>query len=214
MDVNSAVPEPWREAPRPDRDPSLSGFVLLLGVRGLTPGLGHHNILFADDYRREFDQLFARGEPADPPTIYVAISARTDPSRAPAGAENWFVLVNAPATRPGLDWAALAPAYAERVIDRLEQGFGLRGLRERIAVRRTLTPADFEARDLSWRGALYGYASHGLFSAFQRPPIARRSRPGLAFAGGATHPGGGIPLVLRSGKLAAARIAEHLLATR
>jgi phytoene desaturase len=203
------LPEGYRRKPHPRRDPSTSGFVMLLGVRGITGSLGHHNILFSDDYPREFADLFDRRIPPGQPTVYIAISARTDPDRAPAGDENWFVLVNAPADHPGFDWAREGEAYAERVLDRIE-AFGLRGLRDRIACRSLFTPADFERRDLSWRGALYGYASHGPLSAFHRPPVAVPGLPGFTFAGGATHPGGGIPLVLRSARIASERTRRHL----
>jgi len=203
------LPDKFRRQPNPARDPSMSGFVMLLGVRGHTPQLAHHNILFSDDYPREFADLFDARRPAVEPTVYIALSARTDPDRAPAGHENWFVLVNAPAESPGFDWTSEADGYAERVLDRIA-AFGIRDLRERIVCRRFFTPADFKRRDLSWRGALYGYASHGALSAFHRPPVSVRGLPGFCFVGGATHPGGGIPLVLRSARIGAARITAHL----
>ena len=45
-------------------------------------------------------------------------------------------------------------------------------------------------------------------SAFKRPPNKSREISGLYFTGGSTHPGGGIPLVLLSGKMVAELIAE------
>ena len=46
--------------------------------------------------------------------------------------------------------------------------------------------------------------------AFLRPPNRDRDVKGLFFAGGATHPGGGLPLVMLSGKIAATLAGEYL----
>ncbi|MGF1656171.1 MAG: phytoene desaturase family protein [Verrucomicrobiales bacterium] len=189
-------------------DVSLSGMVLLLGLRGTTEGLEHHNIFFSRDYRSEFEALSA-GELAERPTIYVAIDSKTEPERAPEGHENWFVLVNAPDCRTGqVDWDSVKESYADTVLSQLENDFGLKGLRDRVVVRELISPADFEQRHRSWGGSLYGFASHGLDSAFTRPPLASKSMPGLYFVGGTTHPGGGIPLVLRSAMMVARRLGD------
>ena len=58
--------------------PSLSGFVLLLALRGRTPGLAHHTVLFPADYDAEFDAVFGTGRfrgaprPVADPTVYVS----------------------------------------------------------------------------------------------------------------------------------------------
>lgn len=186
--------------------PSTSGFILFLGLDRCYPELDHHNILFSDDYPREFREM-ADGIPAAEPTIYIAIGSRTDPQMSPLGQEGWFVLVNAPATG-GFDWEKGASAYADSVLDRIER-FGF-AVRPHIVCRHIFTPADFERRDLAWRGTLYGFASHGLMSSFQRPPITRNDLPGVYFAGGTTHPGGGVPLVLLSGQIAARKLLKSL----
>lgn len=185
----------------PLREMSMSGFVMYLGVGGQFPHLSHHNIFFSDDYPAEFRQIFA-GRPADEPTIYVAIHSKADPARAPAGCENWFVLVNAPAT----PWTADAQGYGDRIIERLERRFGCEGLRAAIRVRRHFTPADFETRYLAQAGSLYGYASHGVQAAFQRPAMQPKGAPGFYFVGGSTHPGGGLPLVVLGAQMAARKI--------
>lgn len=192
-------------SPLERREPSLSGFVLLLGLNGQSRELQHHNIFFSRDYASEFRAIRA-GRPADDPTLYVAISAKSDPDQAPAGHENLFVMVNAPALpEAGFDWEHEAPAYAELLIERLER----RGLKvsPRIRLRHWLTPADFA--ETGWRGALYGHAPHGLRLAI-KPGQRLRGLENLVLAGGTVHPGGGIPLALLSGK----RAAEALLGRR
>ncbi len=185
--------------------PSLSGFVLLLGVRGRTPGLAHHNVLFPADYDAEFDAVF--GSPASPvadPTLYV--SAPDDPAVRPDGCEGWFVLVNAPRHADGppgrgtVDWRApgLADAYADSLLELL----AARGLPvgDRLLFREVLSPADLEQRTGALGGAIYGTSSNGARAAFLRP--ANRSPvPGLFLVGGSAHPGGGLPLVTLSAQI-------------
>ncbi len=178
-----------RAAPR-----SSSGFVLLLGVRGATEGLAHHNISFSADYQAEFAALFDDGPPPLDPTVYVCASSVTDPTQAPEGHENWFVLVNAPTG------AGDMPGYGDHLLDVLAaRGWDLAG---RIVYREQITPADIEARYRAPGGSIYGTSSNGPLAAFLRPgnrgPLDR-----LYLCGGSSHPGGGLPLVALSGRNAA-----------
>jgi phytoene dehydrogenase-like protein len=180
---------------------STSGFVLCVGVRGLTSGLEHHNVWFSDSYRAEYDQL-DNGELADDPTIYVCVSSVTDQSQAPDGCENWFLLVNTP---PGVE--VDADTYGDLVLDRL----AARGvdLRPRLEFRHTMTPADIERRYRTPGGAIYGSSSNGKRAAFVRP-ANRGARRGLYLVGGSSHPGGGLPLVTSSARIVTDIIAEDL----
>ncbi len=185
-------------------EPSVSGFILLLGVRGEFSQLTHHNIFFCADYAREFDDIFRRGLPPADPTVYVAITSKRDPTHAPPGCENWFVLVNAPPLNPRFDWAQHAGEYRDRVLAMLAQ----RGvdIRDRISVEKMITPVDIERLTGAQRGALYGASSNDMLAAFRRPANRSPDVTGLYLAGGTTHPGGGVPLVMLSGAAAARKI--------
>ena len=187
-------------------EPSLSGFVLLLGLEGETPGLTHHNISFPENYRAEFEAV-RQGKLAADPTLYVSISSKTETGDAPPGCENWFVLVNAPAlskTNP-IDWAVTGPRYAEKLLEVLaRRGLDVRG---RVRVQQIFTPA-YLGR-LAHRGAIYGAAPHSLLGTL-RPKQTVHGVRNLVLAGGTVHPGGGIPLALLSGKHAAA-LAEKMV---
>ena len=187
--------------------PSLSGFVLLLGLRGRTKNLASHTVLFPADYDAEFDAVFG-GRPVSEPTIYV--SAPDDPAVRPsADSEAWFVLVNAPRHGTGIsrtdgtvNWTdtGLADSYAQQVLALLaRRGYEVR---DRIDVLRIRTPADLERETGSPGGAIYGTASHGPRSAFLRPANATKI-PGLYLVGGSAHPGGGLPLVTLSARIVA-----------
>jgi phytoene desaturase len=178
---------------------STSGFVLCVGVRGLTPNVTHHNVWFSESYRAEYDQLDA-GRLADDPTIYACVSSVTDPSQAPSGCENWFLLVNTP---PGI--AVDADAYGDLVLDRLAAHRV--DLRDRIEFRHTMTPTDIARRYRSPGGAIYGSSSNGKRAAFVRP-ANRGSRRGLYLVGGSSHPGGGLPLVTTSARIVTEMIEQ------
>jgi phytoene desaturase len=188
-------------------EPSCSGFVLLLGIDRDFPDLQHHNIFFSPDYPAEFRAIFDKLVPAPDPTIYVAATCRSDADHAPAGGMNLFVLVNAPATSDRFRWDREAPGYRDLVVRVLERR-GLGGLSDHIRFEQMITPADFADRYGGWRGALYGPSSNSMWSAFLRPPLVSPDVRRLFFVGGATHPGGGIPLVLLGGKAVAAAIAR------
>ncbi len=193
------VPEPraHRRATRAGR--SLSGFVVLAGVRHITPGLHHHTVWFPEDGALEFRQL-REGAVADDPTIYTCVSSVTDASQAPAGHENWFLLVNAPHGRR-VDRAA----YRDLLLERL----AARGpdLRPRLLFSECLAPADLADRYRSPGGAIYGTSSNGRRAAFLRPGNRGPYR-GLYLAGGSSHPGGGLPLVAMSARIVADLVRE------
>jgi phytoene desaturase len=177
---------------------STSGFVLLAGVRGSTPGIAHHNVWFSDDDGVEFAEL-AEGHCATDPTLYACVSSVTDPTQAPAGHENWFVLVNTPAAAE-ID----RDAHTALVLERLAT-HGV-DLRERLLFTETLTPGDFASRYRAPGGAIYGTSSNGMRAAFARPGN-RGARDGLYLVGGSSHPGGGLPLVTTSARIVAELIA-------
>ncbi|MGH8903975.1 MAG: phytoene desaturase family protein [Egibacteraceae bacterium] len=194
--------------------PSLSGFVVMLGVRGHTPGLAHHTVLFPADYDAEFDAIFGpQPRPVPDPTLYVAVPK--DPEVAPPGHESWFVLVNAPRQGAGgtppteqgaVDWTAERSArYADHLIGLLARR-GL-DLGARICFRELLSPADLARRTRAVGGAIYGTSSNGPRAAFLRPSNRGPVR-GLFLVGGSSHPGGGIPLVLLSARIVARLIGR------
>ncbi|WP_409332701.1 phytoene desaturase family protein [Trujillonella humicola] len=189
--------------------PSLSGFVLLLALRGRTPGLAHHTVLFPDDYDAEFDAVFGVGRhrgsprPVDDPTVYASVP--DDPATRPDDdSESWFVLVNAPRHDPaaGVDWNS--PGLADRYADRVLAVMAARGLdvRDRVRWRVVRTPADLARETGSVGGSIYGTSSNGARAAFLRPGNAGPV-PGLFLVGGSAHPGGGLPLVTLSAEIVA-----------
>lgn len=181
-------------------DTSCSAFIIMLGVCQIHPQLIHHNIFFSADYRLEFEQIFQQGKPPSDPTIYVAITSKSTRQDAPQGCENWFVLVNAPGMSPNWDWNTKSAEYRDQVLSILaKRGFDIR---QQIQEEKILTPLDIERLTGARRGALYGVSSNDRWAAFRRPHNREHEIQGLYYAGGTTHPGGGVPMVTLSGKVA------------
>jgi phytoene desaturase len=190
-------------AKRWKREPACSGVVLYLGLDRAYEHLLHHCFVFSRDPEEEFDWIYRKGEPAPDPTCYIAAPARTEPGVAPPGGEALYVLVHTPYLRPHHDWSEMLPKYRRVIIDKLERTAGLKGLEDRIRVERTLTPQDIHERYRVLNGAIYGLASHGRFFGAFKPGNRSRDVAGLYLAGGAAHPGPGMPMVMMSGWIAA-----------
>ena len=189
-------------------EPSCSGFVLLLGTNKKFGQLAHHNIFFSDDYKAEFNSIFDQKRPAENPTIYICATSKTDKTQVPENSENLFILINAPYTSSKTDWKKEAKSYRNLIIKKLEK-FGLQELEKSVEFEHYITPEDFEKKYRANRGSIYGVSSNGIFSAFMRVPNKAKDIENLFFVGGTTHPGGGMPLVLLSGKMAAELIFNN-----
>ncbi len=187
---------------------ALSGYVALVEANVRLP-LPHHSVAFSADYRREFAQIFS-GKLADDPTVYVCHAAASDPSAAKDGKSGLLLMLNAPPLAVGEDHAQWGGALADQAraqclekLDRL-----LPGLSGQVNFLGERTPADLALLGAPG-GSIYGFLPHGRFGPFRRPKI-RGDAPGLFFAGGGTHPGGGVPLVMLSGRFAAECASRHL----
>lgn len=196
-----------KTSPIANLEPSLSGFVMLLGMRGESPNLKHHNISFAPDYRREFADIAAGQLPQDP-TIYISISSKSSPEDAPEGCENWFILVNAPPQQaphePFTQADNREQMYGSHIIDVLEKrGFNVK---DRLEHQHILPPRYLTR--FAHFGSIYGVAPHSLVRTI-RPKPRLMGIKNLWLAGGTVHPGGGMPLAMLSGKNAAAAITRH-----
>jgi phytoene desaturase len=195
-------------------EPACSGVVLYLGLERRYDHLLHHNFAFSADPHGEFDAIYRRGEPAADPTCYICAPARTDPNVAPEGGEALYVLVHTPYLRRHHDWQALFPQYRQTILKKLADTAGLTDLQSRIRFEAHLTPQEIRERFHVLDGAIYGLASHGRWLGAFKPANRSPDVPGLYLAGGAAHPGPGVPMVLMSGWIAADALDRDLASTR
>lgn len=183
--------------------PACSGVVLYLGLDRRYEQLLHHNFVFSRDPEEEFDYIYRKGQPAPEPTCYVCAPGVTEPQVAPEGGEALYVLVHTPYLHPGHDWTAMLPDYRRRIIEKLQETAELDDLESHIKFEQVLTPQDIHNRYRVLNGAIYGLASHGKFTGAFKPANRRKDVRGLYLAGGAAHPGPGMPMVMMSGWIAA-----------
>lgn len=198
----------WRR-----RDPGPGAVLALLGVRGELPQLAHHTLFFTEDWEDGFEAIYGETPRIpDPASIYVCRPSATDDAVAPAGHENLFVLIPVPAD-PGIGGggeAGAGGAAVERTVDaaisQIADWAGVPDLADRIVVRRTIGPADFEREYGAWRGGAIGPAHTLRQSALLRGSTRARRVDGLLLAGATTVPGVGLPMCLISAELVLKRI--------
>ena len=184
-------------------EPACSGVVLYLGLNKRYEHLAHHDFVFSRDPQEEFDWIYKKGEPAPDPTCYLAATTCTEPGTAPTDGEALYVLVHAPYLRPHHDWKRMLPEYRRVILEKLK----------RTGFERALTPQDIHDRYHVLNGAIYGLASHGKFLGAFKPGNRSPDLRGLYLAGGAAHPGPGMPMVLMSGWIAADTLDRDTAAT-
>lgn len=181
-----------------------SGLIMYLGVKDRIPTLSHHNLVFARDWKKNFGEIFDTPRWPTDPSFYVSCPSKTDPSVAPAGKENLFVLVPIAA---GLDYTAGQPEeYAEQILATMEKEMDIPGLRGRLEYRKLFCVKDFEKEYNSYRGTALGLAHTLWQTAVFRPANRSRKIKNLFYAGCGTVPGIGVPICLISAELAGKRI--------
>jgi phytoene desaturase len=184
-------------------EPACSALVLYQGLNRRYNHLAHHDFVSSRDPHEEFDWIYKKGEPAPDPTCYLAATSCTEPGTGPEGGEALYVLVHTPYLRPHHDWKKMLPAYRRVILEKLKTTGQMPDIESRVVFERALTPQDIHERYHVLNGAIYGLASHGKFLGAFKPGNRSPDLHGLYLAGGAAHPGPGLPMVLMSGWIAA-----------
>ena len=186
---------------------SSSAFIFYWGINKTFPPLGLHNIFFSGNYREEFNHIFKLKQLYSDPTVYINITSKCEPGiQAPPGKENWFVMVNAPANE-GQYTTAWQQELKKNILTKLTRLLHT-NIEPLIEVETVLDPVLIEANTASYMGSLYGTSSNNRMAAFLRHPNFSNKLKGLYFVGGSVHPGGGIPLCLRSAKIMSEMVAK------
>jgi phytoene desaturase len=182
-----------------------SALLIYLGVKGSLPQLEHHNLIFVDDWKDNFDSIFTTKTPPVPASVYICKPSATDTSVAPKGHENVFVLVPLPAglvtTKKQLE------TMAESYLAQIEKNLGIGDLRERIVFKQLFGPHDFTDRYNAWQGTALGPSHILRQSALFRTSNKSRKVKNLFYVGGFTTPGIGLPMCLIGAELIYKRLA-------
>lgn len=190
--------------PRAARSGKYSPSCLLwvAGVKGLPPAdAAHHNIHFGRDWDESFRAIIDEGRPMPDPSILVTLHSLDDRTLAPPGCSSIYALEPVPHLGGRVDW----PRERERMAARLRTSVTALGYPTDVVVEQVYDPTDWEAMGME-RGTPFALAHTFAQTGPFRPGNVDRRVPGLVFTGSSTVPGVGVPMVLVSGKLAAARV--------
>ena len=211
-DLLAERPAKYEEASWKKQAFTSSAFMLYLGTDRVYPKLRHHNFFLSSDYRRNFEEIFDAKVPPRDPSFYVNAPGRTDPSVAPPGGDNLFVLVPIPHLTDQMTWdEGQISRFKDKVYGQIEAR-GLTDLRRHVVVEQVVTPHEWQAQYNLKFGAAFGL-SHGILQVgYFRPSNKSPDVGGLYFVGASTVPGTGVPLVCLGAKLVTERILSDLAA--
>ncbi|MAU33913.1 phytoene dehydrogenase [Candidatus Saccharibacteria bacterium] len=188
------------------REPGISAILMYLGVKGSLPHLEHHNLYFVEDWKKNFEDIYERRALPRTASLYVSKTTATDPSTAPKGHENIFVLVPLPAGVE-LDERALQ-AEADHYLTKLATAMNIPDLKDRIVSQTLFGPNEFRDRFYSWEGSALGLSHILRQSAFWRPKPRSAKLKNLYYVGASTLPGVGVPMCLISAEIVARKIKK------
>ncbi len=203
------LPQKWWDK----RVPGPSAMLLFLGVKGEIPQLDHHTLLYSDDWGKNFEEVFHKADGKrqipNPASLYICAPSKSDPTVAPKGYENLFVLVPI-AADPSMGGTGdeAFEREADRIIDQIADWAKIPDLRERIVVRGTMGPRDFVDELNAWQGTALGMAHTLKQSAFFRPANVSKKVKGLYYAGHHSVPGIGLPMCLIGAELVYKRLVD------
>jgi all-trans-retinol 13,14-reductase len=187
--------------------PSLSYFILYLGIEGELDGLSVSNneIFFDDLLQKEYQTLYENRIPEEGP-FYLLAPSKVNPSHAPQGKSTLCLSLKAP--------FHLSRDWDQKVKDQLSKQLIAKASRfipdlgKRILVKVITTPKTIEQWTGNRWGAAYGWAQipsqSGIYRLQRSTPI-----PNLYLTGHWTSPGGGIVGVVASGELTADTILKR-----
>lgn len=184
-----------------------SSLLFYLGVNKRLKNLDHHNLFFDEDFGRHAREIYVKPQWPSKPLFYVSMPSKTDPSVAPEGCENLFLLIP---VAPGLrdDTPEVRERYYQLTMDRLERLTGQQ-IRDHVVHKRTYAHSDFEADYHAFKGNAYGLANTLLQTAFLKPKMRSRRVANLFYTGQLTVPGPGVPPSLISGQVVAKEVSKR-----
>lgn len=178
---------------------SMSLFVLYFGTDRTYDDMQHHTVVFGPRYRGLLKDIFHGRKLPEDFSLYLHAPSVTDKSLAPDGCATFYVLSPVPHLgNAPLDWESIAPGYAERILESLEDL--MPDLRRHVVTRRWMTPLDFKTELNAFNGSAFSCAPLLRQSAWFRPHNRDADIPGLYIAGAGTHPGAGVPGVINSAR--------------
>ncbi|WP_439559456.1 phytoene desaturase family protein [Dyadobacter sp.] len=184
-----------------------SCLLFYLGVDRKIDRLRHHNLFFDEDFSQHAVEIYKDKKWPSSPLFYVCCPSRTDPTVAPEGKENIFVLM--PIATGLTDPEEVRESYFNLLMDRLEKFAGV-AIRDHIIVKKSYSVSDFKSDYNAYKGNAYGLANTLMQTAIFKPKMRSTKVKNLYYAGQLTVPGPGVPPSIISGQIAAAELLKTL----
>lgn len=189
------------------RTMSPSSLLFYLAVDQKIDGLKHHNLFFDTDFGQHATEIYDTKEWPEQPLFYVCVPSKTDPSVAPEGKENIFILIP---VAPGMqETNDTRNHYYNMVMDRLATHLGTE-VRPHVTYKRSYAHKEFINDYNAFKGNAYGLANTLDQTAFLKPKLKSKKLDNFYFAGQLTTPGPGVPPSLISGQVAAHELNKTL----
>lgn len=180
-----------------------SSLIFYLGVNKRISALHHHNLFFDQDFQKHTAEIYHHPTWPSNPLFYLCCPSKTDPTVAPSGMENLFILIPAAA---GLDDdEPTRERYFNLVMQRLERLTG-ESIRPHVIYKRSYAHRDFISDYHAFRGNAYGLANTMRQTANLKPSIINKNVSNLFYTGQLTVPGPGVPPAIISGQVAATQL--------
>jgi phytoene desaturase len=186
----------WTDKKVDGLDYSMSAFLMYIGTRKKYPELLHHTLILAERYKELVKDIFDKKILPEDFSMYLHVPTRTDAEMAPEGCESMYVLIPVANLASGLNWENIKQKYADKVLQFLEEDFGMKDLRESVEVLELFTPEDFKRERNTHLGSAWGVEPSLIQTAYFRPHNRSEDVPNMYLVGTSTHPGAGVPGVL------------------
>ena len=183
-----------------------SSLLFYLGINKRLKNLRHHNLFFDEDFGRHAQEIYERPQWPSKPLFYASVPSQTDPTVAPEGCENLFLLVPVAPNLPDLE--ETRERYYHLIMDRLERLTG-QSIRDAVVFKRSYAHRDFVADYHSYKGNAYGLANTLKQTAILKPTLKSKKVSNLYFTGQLTVPGPGVPPSLISGQVVAREVEKE-----
>jgi len=184
-----------------------SCLLFYLGVNKKIQKLRHHNLFFDQDFEKHAEEIYKDKKWPSDPLFYVCCPSKTDPSVAPEGSENIFVLM--PIAIGLTDSDKTREQYYELLMNRLEKFVG-EDIRSHVVFKRNYATNDFIKDYNAYKGNAYGLANTLMQTAIFKPKLQSKKVKNLFYAGQLTVPGPGVPPSIISGRVAAHELQKFL----
>ncbi len=188
---------------------SCSTFMLYLGVKKEFADLPHHSIIFANDYKKNVEQISESKVLSEDFSFYVQNASITDKTLAPHGKSTLYLLIPVPNNESQIDWDKEKEELKNKLIDQLETRGGYKDLRQNIEESLIITPKDWEKKMNVYKGATFNLSHKLSQMLIFRPHNQFEEFENCYLVGGGTHPGSGLPTIYESGRISAELILNN-----